>query len=478
MQQLFELVGHHEAVVQGTGMVFRNHMMARFVRRNGPFHQSSLKVGVRNEEEQDDSYTRWARRWLTYSDWFDFFVSMPTKMVVLVLVLLYTLVILVFAGIYMSIDCQASNPPLSFQESFSFALETATTVGYGLPRDSTGMFFGGCENWTVAIYFQCLIFMIFNGFILGTVMMRVQRANRRARQILFTDKACILCLRGKFQLTFQVFDLQASMPIINSSVRLVAAVYIPPTPNMPAFYQTRVMRVTRPDDRTGSKLWLSVPCLVMHEIDMWSPLAPASVAKPPGNPFTAAPTLFPQPPQRAVDGRAGNANQAACFVCGLAFSTEAGLRRHVEYMSLEEEAQGIDEGMAHRGVDLREISHPVISRNQARKVHMDSASEKDEGDLGFDVVEAEQVRDEIKARLESKKIEVIVIIEGMDPNTSQWVQARHSYMLEDIEFDMQHAPCMATNDQGKARVNLSEFHNLVPTGCVNVEHPIPFASHS
>src|SRR4051812_34601909 len=116
------------------------------------------------------------------------------------------------------------------------------------------MFFGGCANWLVAIYFQSMFAILMNGFVIGIVLLRVQRANRRATQIVFSSKACIMCLRGKFYFTFQVFDLHSTNPIIGVNVRLLA-VFHEPSEFSPAFFQTRTMRITRPDDETGAKLW-------------------------------------------------------------------------------------------------------------------------------------------------------------------------------------------------------------------------------
>ena len=45
--------------------------------------------------------------------------------------------------------------PILFHGAFAFALETATTVGYGLPN-GTNAFFLNCPDLQIAIYFQML----------------------------------------------------------------------------------------------------------------------------------------------------------------------------------------------------------------------------------------------------------------------------------------------------------------------------------
>jgi hypothetical protein len=268
---------------------------------------------------------------------------------------------------------------------------------------------------------------------------------------------------------FQVFDLQAATPVIGVSVRLLA-VFHEPSEFSPAFFQTRVMRLTRPDDETGSKLWLTVPSVVIHEIDMWSPLAPLNISHPPKIAECTAPTRFPQPSQRALDGRIGSRAQSTCFVCGSSFSTEGGLRRHIEHMANDESERGMAESFGHRAVDPKDVSHPVIDRGG-------QSAEPRLGE-GFTLISAESTRDEIKERLLSRRIEIVVIVEGMDPHTSNYMQARHSYTWTDIEFDKQHAPCMVTGSDGEARINLSKFHELYTHPTANVEYSIPFSSHT
>jgi hypothetical protein len=44
----------------------------------------------------------------------------------------------------------------------------------------------------------------------------------------------------------------------------------------------------------GGYLWLSVPNVVIHEIDEWSPLAPTAMTKPPKQGGASVPNRFPQ----------------------------------------------------------------------------------------------------------------------------------------------------------------------------------------
>lgn len=448
----------------------------RLIDRRNTFHQSSDKVNIRIVEHFNDKRVRWARRILFAGDWFDYIVTKPTCTVVTVLISIYSTCLLIWAGFYMAVDfCLEGEENLTFQEAFAFSLETATTVGFGLVRED--MFFNGCGQWIAIVYFQCMFFLLFNGLVLGTIMYRLQRANRRAKQIVFSNKACIICLRGKFYLTLQVYDLQAGMPVIDSSVRLYA-VFRETGEGSPVNFQTRVMRITRPDDEIGSKLWLSVPCTILHEIDVFSPLAPRVLAQQPKVAYSSAPTRFPNPPRRAMDGRAGSNMYTTCYACGESFGTEAALRRHLEFKMEEEEdalAKAGDSkgggGAAHLDTQAyaKDISRPVISRQKPGEEITNP---------WFETVSAEYVRDEIRKRIVERKIEIIMLVEGTDPRTSNPTQARQSYMEEDIEFDAQHASCMQTRPNGGAVVNLSKFHDVIRYDYVNVESAYPFASHS
>ena len=69
-----------------------------------------------------------------------------------------------------------------------------------------------------------------------------------------------------------------------------------------------------------------------------------------------------------------------------------------------------------------------------------------------------EMRRLIKEHVGSSELEVVVIIEGIDPHTSNTFQARHSYSGEDIVFDQSFAPCMSVHDDGMAKLDWDKFH--------------------
>jgi hypothetical protein len=59
-------------------------------------------------------------------------------------------------------------------------------------------------------------------------------------------------------------------------------------------------------------------------------------------------------------------------------------------------------------------------------------------------------------------IEIVVLVEGVDASTSHLIQARHSYTIDDVEFDKDFAPCVFPRNKGGLLVDFTKFHDLVP----------------
>ena len=64
----------------------------------------------------------------------------------------------------------------------------------------------------ICVYFEALIFIILNASIVGVLFARVAAANRRASQIIFSDKAVIRCVRNRFYFMLQVALAAPSTP--------------------------------------------------------------------------------------------------------------------------------------------------------------------------------------------------------------------------------------------------------------------------
>jgi len=126
--------------------------MPRLIQRNLPFKQSKNKVNVINRYGKH----KHLHGMLFLHDWFHVFLRWPTTLSVFFLIVLWTVVILIFAVIYMKIDRRVPSVdcglyevgvPISFRAAFAFSLETCTTVGYTLPGKSESYF--SCASLTL-----------------------------------------------------------------------------------------------------------------------------------------------------------------------------------------------------------------------------------------------------------------------------------------------------------------------------------------
>jgi hypothetical protein len=72
-----------------------------------------------------------------------------------------------------------------------------------------------------------------------------------------------------------------------------------------------------------------------------------------------------------------------------------------------------------------------------------------------------EMRESIREHLIASEVEVIVVVEGIDPASSNTFQARHSYMSSDIVFDAGFAPTMSVAEDGKPFLDWRNFHQCV-----------------
>ena len=77
-------------------------------------------------------------------------------------------------------------------------------------------------------------------------------------------------------------------------------------------------------------------------------------------------------------------------------------------------------------------------------------------------------RGAIEAFMRSSQLEVVVLVEGIEPATSDTIQARHSYTVDEIVWDHTFLPCLTRTSTG-CTVDYSRFHKLVPDVMVEEE---------
>lgn len=376
---------------------------------------------------------------LFLQDGYHMVLEVPWQRFLLVFFMTYIVSFVFFACIYRLVSTKCNLDCRSFSDALFLSVETMMTIGYGVPDP----FFKSCP-WLVAVIIaQCFFGALLDSSLLGIIYQRISAGGRRSATILFSDKAVIRTLDGAHYFMFQVCELRA-LQLVESHVRLY--LYTRPYNDIEMLEdvdETPIamfpMRLEQPDDSLGATLLLAFPTTVVHRIDAWSPLrgnsafcgGAASEASLEGMAL-GTPSRF-VPAQRTSEADAGGRNSVWCEACGETFARVEQLRRHVEYNARR--AAGADR--AHSALLERLPSDPM----------------------------PQEVRQQIRSFLQTRFVELIVIIEGIDPVTSSNVQARHSYIANDIAWDCHFAECVEDTilPSGEAGVliDFKNFHTLV-----------------
>eukprot|EP00924_Labyrinthula_sp_SR-Ha-C_P003708 snap_masked-scaffold_3-processed-gene-2.14-mRNA-1 protein AED:1.00 eAED:1.00 QI:0/-1/0/0/-1/1/1/0/482 len=398
----------------------------RLVQRDRPFYQSSPPLKMR----QASNSKVWGEIVDLYrSDLFHVILNQPTVFLIMLAVIFYTAMAIFFAILYMlesnrgKGDCKLNShaepgDDIGFLSTLAFSIHTAATIGYGTLDDTTG-FFKNCRTIPTIVYFQSVLTLVFNTLMTSILVYRIGRADRRSRTILFSNKATIHFRNGRILFSFRAYDLQNYSPLIEAHCRLYA-VSSANDGRSAVYFQTTNMRIQHPDDALEAPLLLILPELITHEIDSKSPLSPNSKYE------------FPSLVSRDVDFRTGNQANNICAVCGEEFLGSKQLELHCRY----------DHGL---NVEPCLNSGGEVKEKVKQKNYISSLSE-------------EKIRDHMVTNM----IEVIVVVEGIEPSSSASFQARHSYTIDDIVFHKRFGNCVSNiADRGGLAVNLNCFNQLI-----------------
>jgi hypothetical protein len=318
-----------------------------------------------------------------------------------------------------------------FYSAFAFSLQTATTVGYTLPP-GTNFFFQHCPGVNITIYFQMLLSLFYNAFLLAFLFTRIARTELRATQVLFSNKAIlkpVIYDEGKgdgevtrWTLEVRIFDLDAQHPIVEAHVRMYAS-FLPDNQHL------QVCRLLRPDDSYNGWVYTSVPYSVVHELDIFSPLCP-----PQGRNLLHEHKKWfigwNGMERREADSRIENSMGWVCPICSQGSGELSRLKRHMRYMKAQDAACNMPIEGTHQEIPdhLLEPRAPITNSI-----------------------------DEEKLRKHLNNVEIICVVEGIDPITSGCFQALQSYTLEDIEFRSHFKPCVGREGDSVV-VDLDAFH--------------------
>mmetsp|Transcript_30193 Transcript_30193/g.86490 ORF Transcript_30193/g.86490 Transcript_30193/m.86490 type:complete len:631 (+) Transcript_30193:106-1998(+) len=351
-----------------------------------------------------------------------------------------------------------------FIRAYYLSLETVVTIGYGAPDP----FYDNCWQGTVLMTVQSIVAYFLNALVIGSVFLRLTRPQSRANTILFSEKACIQEVNGALYFVFQVCEAK-NHDLVQAHIRCYC---IRHDRNGDQAYQQVPLRLQQPDDEHGSTLLLTFPTKIVHRIDNWSPLSPAADSirrtrkgavgeqcTPKDAQSSAWAYHWPEVPQRQVDAEQGNRDTCVCAVCGSSFQSFELLRRHTEYNAAQDPLNGVPEERCHKAWSAEEMQSwgwSLVEQRPRPGAPPDLPL--------FAVASVEPTREDIEAFISERFVEVVVLVEGIEPTTSATLQARHSYLFpDDIVWDRDFAKCALPGQTGEmCAIDMSRFNDLVP----------------
>lgn len=442
----------------------------RLIVRDLPFHQSSNSLRVRHQMSKKYSkasglpsagglsFFHWY-----IEDWFHVLLRLRTIVSSFMLVAVWTGFLFFFAGIYVLIDIQdpavdcglgKAGDPIVFYGAFAFALETATTVGYGLPNGGNG-FFENCPQLQLGIYFQMLISMFFNAFLLSFIFARLSRCEARAAQVLFSDKAIInreVLPNGitRYMLSARVYDADSMYPTLEAHCRFYAVkhrhMHLKDNRGVRFPLKFEPMRLAKPNDDWGELLYTSIPSSATHHIDYYSPLSPPSKQKlgPEDGRLNRDSGFVVDPcglTLRESDSSTGGQDGLRCVVCGESYGTVKNLIQHIRYYQHTEKHDEYPIVGSHLELDV-----DAIFKNR-EKPNIKAKRNNILNEKRIDIDKPKPWYEEYRKYLIDANIEIICVMEAIDPIMSGTFQAIQSYTIDDIVFDQEFAPCVIADRQ-------------------------------
>jgi len=430
-------------------------------------------------------------------------VNAPTSRTIFILLLVYFLTVVFFAILYYFISTgYGCNLDIeTYAEAFAFSLETMATVGYG----TQDIFFDDCLLPIIVLTIQMLIRIISDAVTIGIIYSRLARPTTRASTILFSNFSIIRRIRGKLYYMFQLCELRKHQ-LVEAHVRLYtmkqeveAAALENSQSNLLSekdrvYFQTCTMRLNHPNDETGSMILMCMPQLVVHEIDASSPLYPpprwiearkgkihnwkppayefANIDKGQEGPGRYDPRImgnlgFPSISERNPYLFHGGASDKA------AKRSQASKKEREAAMMDDTGQSPCRPRTASKTKSLQDYGHSFSEDVESNIDTLGLGSDVDKVKVQHDHETSwqKEEREMVEAYMRDRRMEVIAVVEGMDSATGGVVQARHSFVLNEIKWNRTFVPCVYEDgEEGVAVVDFSLFHKLQP---VLTDSPFP-----
>lgn len=478
------------------GSYAKEGMHHRIVDRDGPFGQSTghwelTTLGLKKDSAEREVID------LFLSDWYHTFLDAKLPKQMLVFAVGFIIWFGIFAWIFLLISEPCGlNLEGSFVRAYLLSVETMMTIGYGVPDP----YMKGCWAAPLVLTVQSLLQLLMSACLVGVVFQGISRPTSRAATVIFSDYAVIQERDGALYFMFRLCDLRMHSSLIEGHIRCYCL-----NRHTQRGYELTPLRLLQPDDDLGANLLPNFPCLVVHRIDAWSPLAPQTMSG--GRQADMTGTMrkqrreqhrvacWPAPPERIADCEAGNRQSCVCPTCGEEFSTLQHLQLHCQYNATSDTISELPPEARHWALpapgQARELSplQPGFARPvREEEEEQQSGSEKwggedceedhfqpaqriarevSLGQLGHKEIERETLREHFRENF----LEVVVLVEGIEPTSSSTLQCRHSYVIggpemeTDVVWDLEFADCMRAPPAGapvggNLLVDLNKFHKL------------------
>ena len=246
---------------------------------------------------------------LRWKAWYHTLISWNVYRIVLIFIVVNFTTWLVMAGLLYGISDQCDLDIHNYGEALVLAIISMSTIGYGVRKDP---YLNGCSSGIIILAVFVMWGLILDALIIGIIMQRVSRGQRRATTVCFTDKAIIRVIDNQVYFILQVCEMRKHQ-LIEAHVRLFCIRETTTAGGtLPIPFQTFTMRLQQPDDELGGMLLLAMPQQIVHRVDSWSPLMPpppaGSQRSGPDNPRWHLSTRYTYPGvlQRQVDVETGN----------------------------------------------------------------------------------------------------------------------------------------------------------------------------
>jgi hypothetical protein len=250
--------------------------------------------------------------------------------------------------------------------------------------------------------------MMFNAFLFAFFYSILSKCENRSIQLIFANKLCINVSKdGKICVSARCYDIDSMYPVVESHARMYV---VDRQMNM------HVLRLHSPNDELGGMLYASLPTEVTHVVDHHSVLSPRTM------PLMMSDRGLVL---RGADSATGTRDEVVCPVCGEAYGTYERLIKHIQYTRIVEERDGYPRELSHLGFQMPDITPISLV--------------------------------EVKDHIENFISEIIVVVEGIDPQISGTFQSLQSYKYWDIVWQGEYEPCVSILGK-KFSVDLGMFH--------------------